>query len=84
MNSIASLLKRYLNFTPPSLVRARAIQKVLLERFGAECSDGDIVVRGDVAHIRVSGSLKSEIAIHKTELLARINELGGGTLADIR
>jgi hypothetical protein len=84
MNGITQFLQRYLNFTPPALVRSRAISKALFEKFGVECKEDWVAVRGDTAFVRVDGMLKSEIALHKTELLARIAELGGGTLADLR
>ena len=84
MNAIGKFLERYLNFTPPALVRSRAVSQAIFEKFGVVCSEDAIAIRGDSAFIRADGMLKSEIALHKGELLARIAQLGGGTLADLR
>ena len=84
MNSIQTFLERYLHFTPPALVRSRAVSKAVSEKFHVVCGEEAVAIRGDIAFVRVDPMLKSEIALHKKELLARIKELGGGELADLK
>jgi len=84
MQGIGNFLKRYLDFTSPTLVRTRAVSKAVGEKFNIECDERLVSVRGDIAFIQMSGALKSEIALHKKALLTRINELGGGSLADLK
>ena len=84
MNSIQSFLEKYLHFTPPSLVRARAVSRAISERFSVACAEDSVDVRGDIAFVRVDPMLKSEIALHKKELLSKIKELGGGGFADLK
>lgn len=84
MNAISTFLERYLHFTPPARVRSRAISMAITEKFNVECSEDAVDLRGDVAFVRIDSMLKSEIALHKKEILIRIKELGGGALADLK
>jgi hypothetical protein len=84
MNPLSKFLERYLHFTPPALLRSRAISRALFEKLGIVCSEDAVAVRGDIAFLRLDGMMKSEITLHKPELLKRIQELGGGALSDLR
>jgi hypothetical protein len=84
MDGIGKFLEKYLNFTPPALVRTRAVSKAIFEICNSVCPEDVVTIRGDVAMLRVSGVLKSEILLHKKEILARAKELGAGGLEDLR
>jgi hypothetical protein len=78
MNGIGDFLKKYLDFTPPPRAAARAVALAVGERFGITLAEEMVAVRGGRAYIDVPGALKSEIALNKGALLARVRELGGG------
>lgn len=83
MKTIQHLLEKYLNFTPPALARSRAVCKALEERFGTTFTDDMISIRGDSAYVSTNGVIKSEIALHKKELLERVETFGGGALSNL-
>lgn len=86
MQGIASFLKRFADFAPPERSLRRAVAQAVRERFEVPMTEEEVFIMGAGAFVGASGSLKSEIALNKKVLLARVGELTGGaqTLQDIR
>ncbi len=84
MNSIGDFLKKYLDFTPPQRVQAKATISIVNELFNTELTEKDVVIRHQKAFISVSGPMKSEILLRKEEILVRIRHLiGDGSIIDV-
>lgn len=84
MNGIGDFLKRYLNFTPPEQALARAVAQVLEEVFQEPFTEKTVSIKNGTAFVSVDTILKSEIVFQKTKILARVRELVGGQITDIK
>lgn len=85
MKGIGDFLKRFANFTTPTLLTKRAVAQVVGELFSTSFSEEDVSIRDGVALIRASGALKSEILLQRDVVLSRVQKtLGGASVRDIR
>ncbi len=84
MDGIGAYLEKFKNFLPPGRAVARAVQHALREVLSIEVEERDIRVRGGVAEVALPGVVKSEMRLHKDELLAAARAKAGPTLKDIR
>jgi hypothetical protein len=84
MEKLQLFLGRYLDFSPPELVIAKATRKVLQELFSVDIEETSITVKEKTIYVSVDGILKSEIAFNKERILKRISEVVGRGSPDIR
>ncbi len=84
MQGIQELLKKFLDFTPPAKTQARAIVRAFKECVDTDLNEEAITIRNGKAYLSVDTILKSEIALHKKELLAKTSTLlGNSAVLDI-
>jgi hypothetical protein len=86
MKGISDFLKRFADFAPPERSLRRAVAQAIRERFSIAMTEEDVSIGSGGAQVGASGALKSEIALNKKALLARVGELTGNAspLRDIR
>jgi hypothetical protein len=84
MDGIRSFLSRYLDFAPPEKVITRNAVKALEDVLGVKVDEERVSVRSGIVSVATDGILKSEIALHKARVIARLRELAGNTVTDIR
>lgn len=86
MKGISDFLKRFADFAPPERSLRRAVAQAIREHFSITMTEEEVSIMGGGAYVGANGALKSEIALNKKALLARVGELTGGAqhLSDIR
>lgn len=71
-------LKRFEHLTPPERLIKKDIQDVILIALGAKVKDHEIKVQGKTAFITTSPALKSEIVLHKGDILKALRDRYAG------
>ena len=83
MKGISDFLKKYLDFTPPGRLKAQAVAQAITERFNHPLEVEQVLVRGSRVFVQTSSALKSEIVMHKTQIIERAKELGSGEIEEL-
>jgi len=86
VRKVGDFLKRFKNLMPPDRPARKACRSAVKKICGVELSDGDVVVRGKVVFLLTKAVVKSEVMLHKEEVLIHLNKTLGGNQAieDIR
>ena len=84
MKTIGGFLERYKNFIPPSLAVSRAVCTVLKNHFNMEVAEKVVHVSRGMVNISLGGAQKTEILLHKKEILSAVRMLVGDSVRDIR
>lgn len=84
MKTLASLLSRFKDFTPPALAVERAVKKVLKEKFDIDMPERSIRYTHGVVHIALGGAQKTELLLNKREILSALKVEVGDSVKDIR
>ncbi len=84
MRRVGVLLDRYRNFTPPPLAAARALRGAIMETLGILIHERSIRVHHNRADILAEGIEKTEIILHKAQILSRTKSQVGDGIQDIR
>lgn len=83
MRTLSSFLERFRDFTPPSLAVARAVVRSLREILGITISESAVTFSHGVVRLSLGGAQKTEVILHKDELLAALRPLVGDSVRDI-
>lgn len=75
MNGIGDFLRKYLDFTPPEKIIAKAAIQALKEALDVDIKEEQITIRNGIVSISVDTIVKSELVFQKKKILARIGEL---------
>ncbi len=84
MKTISSLLSRFKDFTPPSLAVVRAVRGILKEKFSIDVPERSIRYSHGTAHIAQGGVQKTEILLHKQEIISAVRAVVGDGFRDIQ
>lgn len=85
MNGIGDFLKKYLDFTPPEKIIAKATISALKEILDIEITSEQLLIKNGVVFVSTDTVIKSEIVFQKKKVLMKIQELlGKETVVDIR
>lgn len=85
MNGIGDFLRKYLDFTPPEKIIARAVMQSIKESLDVDIKENQITIQNGVVSISVDTIIKSELLFKKKKILERIAELlKKETVVDIR
>lgn len=77
MNGIGDFLRKYLDFTPPEKIIAKAAISAIKEILDVDVSEEQITIKNGVVSIAVDTIVKSELVFQKKKILSRIKELLG-------
>ena len=85
---INSLFEKYKHLTPPNHYLKKAYQEILEEMFDVVVREQDIIIRGNTIFLTAPPALKSELFLHKQEVLKRvqdkISKTSNTTITDLR
>ena len=84
MKGISEFLERFKNFIPPNRALTRAVQAALMEVLGIGFSEKEITVVRGAAKINAPGAVKSEIRLHKQEIIFHVHAKTGAVLRDLQ
>ena len=77
MNGIGDFLRKYLDFTPPEKIIAKAAISAIKEILDVDVSEEQITIKNGMVSIAVDTIVKSELVFQKKKILSRIKELLG-------
>lgn len=80
MKSIADLLAKYKNLKPTDGIKKEAVIEVLRKKFDLVLKKDDLSVTNNVVYLKCSPQLRSEIYLHKADLMADLREILGDEL----
>lgn len=69
---INSFFEKYKNLTPPNFHLKEAYREIIKDRFGVLVDDKDITIRNTVIFLNAPPTLKSELFLHKQEVLEKL------------
>lgn len=84
MQGITGFLERYKDFIPPRRAASRAVCAAVKEILGVELAESDVRVQNGVATISRSGPEKSEILLHKPEIVSLVRQKTGASFSDVK
>lgn len=85
MNGIGDFLRKYLDFTPPEKIIAKAVISALKEVLNIEVLEEQITIKNGVVSVSIDTIVKSELVFQRKKILTKVAELlGKETVVDIR
>jgi len=77
MKSLGDLLSRYKNIVPTDSLKKEAAIEVIDKMFDLKLEKKYVSVSNNIIYLKCSTKLKSEVFIHKTEILKKLSEILG-------
>lgn len=85
MNGIGDFLRKYLDFTPPEKIIAKAVISALKEVLNIEVLEEQVTIKNGVVSVSIDTIVKSELVFQRKKILTKVAELlGKETVVDIR
>jgi len=75
MISLSDLLSKYKNIVPTDSLKKEAVIEVIDKMFDLKLEKKDVSVSNNIIYLKCSTKLKSEIFIHKTEILKKLSDI---------
>ena len=83
MQTISGFLERYKNFVPPRLAASRAVRAAVITVVGIDVGEKGVTLQNGRAAISTSGLQKTEILMHKGEILAAARAQIGDSIREL-
>jgi len=85
MISLSDLLSKYKNIVPTDSLKKEAAIDVIDKMFDLKLEKKDVSVSNNIVYLKCSTKLKSEVFMHKTEIMKKLGDiLGKESLKDIK